>query len=154
MDPVAAARKKIVDDEASSDQAAQDDALLEEWRKATQDLRAGAPNNGPAPRAPGEPLAETSQRGSVEAVRRGYSGEAYFVPVGGTLDVAPTEDGTSSPADGMRWLETPFSAMRRDLDRADKNSPEYKRVQDLYGPARIAYHRKNNLDISTGKSRK
>jgi len=110
-----------------------DDDLLAEWEKATRALRERTPKYGFEPaRTDGEPLAGTSDARQLASMQQ--DGSAVY-PLWAS--------------DG-KLTETPFSGMSRDLHRM-QGTPEYQRVKDLHGPARIAYHRKNNLDINTGK---
>lgn len=146
-----AARAHLLSVGKTPAQQPSDDEVLAAWQQAIRNLRLKAPKYPEDDlRAPGDPLAETSSRADVQDVREGYNGAVYGMRAGTPLDVAPTPGGRTDEADGLRWLETPFSAMDRDLERME-GTPEYERVKELYGPARMAYHRKHNLDINTGK---
>jgi hypothetical protein len=117
-----------------------DDALLEEWDAAVSTMRRRAPASRVVSGVgEGNPLADTSKAEEVEDVRDGFAMRV------GRVDPA------THRGDSYGYLETPLSDMARTLGRTDPDAPEYQRVKDLYGPARIAYHRKNNLDINTGK---
>lgn len=139
-----------------------DDEVLAEWERAVSALREKTPEPwNSVPAAPGSPL-----RGSMRASHipdRDRSGnidgseqeDLYVVPRGSALDVAPYNPGyPPQSANGMARLSVPFVEHTKMLHNANPNLPEYKKVQELYGPARIAYARKNNLDINTGEPKK
>lgn len=139
-----------------------DDEILAEWARAVAALRAKTrPDWGDLHPAPGEPLAGSLLPKQIpERSERGFLKEqsaTYSVPVGSSWDTQPTIHWAGEPpdaADGLASMEKPFSAHVTMLHNANPNSPEYKQVQALYGPARIAYARKNNIDMNTGEPKK
>lgn len=134
-----------------------DDEILAEWSRAVDALRAKTP---PAwddtVVGPGNPLAGSLRRWDIpkkdEYGNIGLEQEdLYVVPRGSYLDVAPRHPGgQANAADSIASLSEPFTEHVKMLHNANPSSPEYKQVQALYGPARIAYARKKNLDINTG----
>jgi hypothetical protein len=143
-----------------------DDEILAEWEAARKDLaaRQDAHQWMDLYAAPGEPL-----RGSMNPRRIpertdgglvGSRASTYRVSVGSPEDVRPNTHTTAPPsgspqaADGLARMEEPFSALTTELHNVNPKSAEYQRVQALYGPARIAYARKNNLSLNTGEPKK
>ena len=163
-------KAKQMGDQAVKDADMSDDEVLAEWEKATQALHSVAQPRwtDAGGRAPGEPLADTLRRPPTVAggarpdlPERGHPTGAnpkgyvssqratYIVPVGSDLDKTPYLRAAEDPpdaVDGWAYLERPFSALVTDLHETSPNSPEYRRVKELYGRARIAYLNKMRAD--------
>ncbi len=135
-----------------------DDEILSEWERARKALsgRGDAHEWWDLEAAPGEPLAGSMKRSEIpQAQGRSRLDTVARVPVGSPLDTNNTwQAGWKDEADGLALLERPFSALTTELNSVNPKSEEYKRVQALYGPARLAYARKNNLSLNTGEPKK
>ena len=141
-----------------------DDEILAEWEAARKALstRPDAHEWMDLRSAPGSDLQSSMRKNDIP--ERFTSGQAtgllpessmFFVPGNSPLDTNHTwQAGVEDKADGLALLEKPFSALVTELHNVNPKSAEYQRVQALYGPARIAYARKNNLSLNTGEPKK